>query len=88
MRDSPDNTPLFTDGQDLSTPAIAYPMPETPFKEQRKPPCAEGLEVEVRGGCWIRHERAAPCHPRSAEYQGRCYVPVKKPDPQPRSVQP
>ena len=82
------DAPIFTNGQDVSAHVIAYPMPETPFKEQRKPPCMPETEVEVRGGCWIRHERPAPCPPGTAEYQGRCYVAVKKPDPQPRSVQP
>jgi hypothetical protein len=79
---------IFTDGLDLSFPAIAYPMPETPFPQQRRPPCLEGLEVEVRGGCWIPHARAAPCPSGAAEYQSKCYVPVRKPAPQPRSVEP
>jgi len=83
-----DDSPLFTTGQKLSSPAIAYPMPEKPFKEQRKPPCMPETEVEVRGGCWVRHERHAPCPPGTAEHQGRCYVAVKKPDPEPSSVQP
>jgi hypothetical protein len=79
---------FFSEGQDLSLPAIAYPMPETPFKEQRRPPCMPEAEVEIRGGCWTPHARTAPCPRSTAEYQGKCYVPVKKPDPQPRSVQP
>jgi hypothetical protein len=79
---------LLTDGQDPSLPAIAYPMPETPFKEQRKPPCMPEAEVEIRGGCWSPHKRDAPCPRSTAEYQGKCYMPVKKPDPQPSSVQP
>ncbi|WP_434383726.1 hypothetical protein [Melittangium boletus] len=83
-----DDSPLLTERQDLSTPAIAYPMPEKPFKEQSKPPCLEGTEVELRGGCWVPHRQDAPCPPRTAEYQGRCYVAVKKPDPEPRSIQP
>ncbi|WP_395855196.1 hypothetical protein [Cystobacter fuscus] len=86
--DTPTEAIFFSDGQDISIPAIAYPMPETPFKEQRKPPCMPEAEVEIRGGCWTPHKRDAPCPRSTAEYQGRCYVPVKKPDPQPRSVQP
>ncbi|WP_084736256.1 hypothetical protein [Cystobacter ferrugineus] len=85
---TPGESLLFSNGQDLSANAIAYPMPETPFKEQRKPPCMPELEVEVRGGCWILHTKTAPCPRSSAEYQGKCYVPVKKPDPVPRSIQP
>jgi hypothetical protein len=80
---------VFSDGPNPSSlPTIAYPMPETPFKEQRKPPCIPDLQVEIRGGCWNELSRTAPCPRSSAEYQGKCYLPVKKPDPQPRSVQP
>jgi hypothetical protein len=88
MRGIPDDTPVLMKGQNLSAPAIAYPMPETPFKEQRKPPCLPGTEVEIRGGCWMPHRSNAPCPPGTAEYQGRCYVAVKKPDPEPRSLLP
>ncbi|ATB36754.1 hypothetical protein CYFUS_002169 [Cystobacter fuscus] len=80
---------FFSDDQDtLAFPAIAYPMPETAFKEQRKPPCIPEAQVEIRGGCWNELAKTAPCPRSTAEYQGRCYVPVKKPDPQPSSVQP
>jgi hypothetical protein len=85
-RSQPGESPSFTDGRDLSTKAIAYPMPEKPFKEQRKPPCMPELEVEIRGGCWIQAAQTAPCPRGSAEYQGKCYVAVKKPDPVPSSV--
>ncbi|ATB40628.1 hypothetical protein CYFUS_006079 [Cystobacter fuscus] len=87
MRGRADDTPVLMDGQDLPS-AIAYPMPEKPFEVQRKPPCMPETEVEIRGGCWVRHRRDAPCPPGTAEYQGGCYVAVKKPDPQPRSIQP
>ncbi|EPX58167.1 hypothetical protein D187_004204 [Cystobacter fuscus DSM 2262] len=87
MRDLPDDTPILMDGQNLHS-AIAYPMPEKPFEVQRKPPCMPETEVEIRGGCWVRHRRDAPCPPGTAEYQGKCYVAVKKPDPEPRSIQP
>ena len=87
-RGAPVESIFFSDGQDLSLPAIAYPMPETPFKEQRKPPCMPDAEVEIRGGCWTPHARTAPCPRGTAEYQGKCYVPVRKPDPLPRAVQP
>lgn len=88
-RDSvPDDTPILVSRPGLSWPAIAYPMPEKPLKEQARPPCVPETEVELRGGCWIRHEKLAPCPKGTAEYQGRCYVAVKKPDPEPSSVQP
>jgi hypothetical protein len=88
LRDSPDATPVLMNQPGLSSPAIAYPMPEKPLKEQAKPPCMPDTEVEIRGGCWIPHRSDAPCPRRTAEYQGRCYVAVKKPDPQPTSVHP
>jgi hypothetical protein len=86
--DTPGEPPFFADGQDLSLAAIAYPMPEVPYKEQRKPPCLEGTETEIRGGCWIQHKRDAPCPRNTAEYEGKCFIPVKKPEPVPQSVEP
>ncbi|WNG29901.1 hypothetical protein F0U62_42250 [Cystobacter fuscus] len=86
--DTPGESPFFADGQDLALAVIAYPMPEAPFKEQRKPPCLEGTETEIRGGCWIQHKLDAPCPRNTAEYQGKCFIPVKKPEPLPRSVMP
>jgi hypothetical protein len=79
---------FFADKQNLAFPIASYPMPEKPFKQQQKPPCLEGTEVEVRGGCWIEHTKKAPCPRSTAEYQGKCYIPVKKPDPLPSSIQP
>jgi hypothetical protein len=79
---------FFANRQNLASPIASYPMPEKPFKEQQKPPCLEGTEVEVRGGCWIEHTKKAPCPRSTAEYQGKCYIPVKKPDPLPQSLQP
>ncbi|ATB33212.1 hypothetical protein [Melittangium boletus] len=80
-------TPFLTGKSDQS-PAIAYPMPEKPFKGQRKPPCFEGTEVEIRGGCWVQHTRNAPCPRGTAEHQGKCYMPVKPEDPEPTSILP
>jgi len=86
--DAPGESAFFADGQELSLAVIAYPMPETPFKEQRKPPCLEGTETEIRGGCWIQHKLDAPCPRNTAEYQGKCFILVKKPELLPRSVKP
>jgi hypothetical protein len=77
---------LFSNGQEFFPGAIAYPMPEKPLNGQSTPPCVPELEVEIRGGCWIPHLKAAPCPPGAAEYQGKCYLPVKKTDPPPNSV--
>jgi hypothetical protein len=84
-----DESIAFTDTQDTSLPSvIGYPMPEAPFKEQKRPPCIPVTETEIRGGCWTQHKLDAPCPRSTAEYQGKCFMPVKKPDPQPRSIQP
>lgn len=69
-------------------PGIGYPLPSTPFKGQQKPPCLEGTTVEVNGGCWVTLEQRAPCPRGSAEHQGKCYMPVRNPPPEPRSIQP
>jgi hypothetical protein len=78
----------FIDRQEPPFPFIAYPMPETPFKEQQKPPCLKGTEVEIRGGCWVQLKQDAPCPKSTAELEGKCYMPVRKKDPLPSSLQP
>ncbi|HYO58309.1 protein kinase [Archangium sp.] len=78
----------FVDMQEPPFPFIGYPMPDAPFKEQRKPPCLKGTEVEIRGGCWVTLEQRAPCPKSTAEHEGKCYMPVRKKDPEPRSLQP
>jgi len=80
--------PMHFTGRQDALPIIGYAMPEKPFKEQATPPCIPVTEVEIRGGCWTPHRLDAPCPPGAAEYQGRCYIPVKKKDPEPRSVEP
>jgi len=84
-----DEPVVFSDlQQDAAPPVIGYPMPEAPFKEQRKPPCLQGTEVEIRGGCWVQLKKDAPCPRSTAEYEGKCYMPVRKKDPPPTSLQP
>lgn len=68
-----------------SSSVIGYPMPETAFPEQAKPPC-QGAEVEIRGGCWFQGKQDAPCPKGTAEYEGKCYVPVHEKKPEPRSI--
>jgi hypothetical protein len=79
---------VFVDGQEPTPSAIAYPLPEKPFKEQRIPPCIEGRDTEIRGGCWVKLEAKAPCPKSTAEFEGNCYLPVEKPKPLPSSVKP
>jgi hypothetical protein len=78
----------FTNRHEPPFPFIAYPMPEKAFKEQQKPPCLEGTEVEIRGGCWVQLKADAPCPKSTAEFEGKCYMPVRKKDPPPSSLQP
>jgi hypothetical protein len=70
-----------------STSVIGYPMPETAFPEQAKPPC-QSIEVAIRGGCWTQIKQDAPCPKGYAEYEGKCYVPVQEKKPEPRSLKP
>ncbi len=79
---------VFSDGQDSTPQIIGYPMPDAPFKQQRRPPCLKGTEVEIRGGCWVPLEYRPPCPRSTAEYEGKCYIPVGKKDPPPTSLQP
>ncbi|MFY0582829.1 protein kinase [Cystobacter fuscus] len=69
-------------------PVIGYPLPPAPLKGQHKPPCIEGTEVEINKGCWVQLKQDAPCPRSTAEYQGKCYMPVRDPPPEPRSVEP
>ena len=84
----PDEPTSFINGKSGDFPAIAYPMPQKLFKGQRRAPCLEGTEVEIRGGCWVQHTKNAPCPRGTAEYEGKCYVPVKVEDPEPNAIQP
>jgi hypothetical protein len=85
---TPPDEPLNFTGRQDDVPVIGYPMPEKPFKQQATPPCIPVTEVEIRGGCWTPHKLDAPCPAGSAEHEGHCYIPVKKPDPKPQSVKP
>ncbi|WP_309895447.1 protein kinase [Archangium sp.] len=78
----------FIDLQEPPFPFIGYPMPEKPFKEQEKPPCLKETTVEIRGGCWVQLKADAPCPKSTAEFDGKCYMPVRKKDPPPSSLQP
>jgi hypothetical protein len=78
----------FIDIQEPPFPFIGYPMPEKPFKEQEKPPCLKETTVEIRGGCWVQLKADAPCPKSTAEFEGKCYMPVRKKDPLPSTLQP
>ena len=51
---------MLVAGLEPALNTISYPMPQVPFNQQRRPPCAEETEVEVRKGCWILHTKSAP----------------------------
>jgi hypothetical protein len=68
---------------------VGRPMPPTPLSKQKRPPCT-GKQVEVRGGCWYRLD-LDPGDDQCGEvylYEGRCYLPVHRPDPAPVTVEP
>lgn len=58
-----------------------------PVPNQKRAPCAAGLEREVSGVCWIATEHAPPnCPPQTIPYDGKCLLPVATPRPVPTSV--
>ncbi|OJH38590.1 hypothetical protein BON30_20320 [Cystobacter ferrugineus] len=75
---------------DASDPvALTYPLPAKPFRNQAVPPCKTNKgAVEIKGGCWVALEQKPPCFSDQAEYQGKCYLPVAKPQRMPQSAEP
>jgi hypothetical protein len=78
----------FADSQEDMLSPIAYPLPDGPFKGQKKPPCLKRTEVEIRGGCWVELSARPPCPQSTAEYEGKCYMPVGTRPPEPRALRP
>ena len=79
----------FLTRDNLDTRAVAYPLPYKPWTLQAAAPCAiDKGEVEINKGCWMELAEKAPCVKDHAEYQGKCYMPVLKPEPTPRSIRP
>jgi hypothetical protein len=59
-----------------------------PVPNQKRAPCAAGLEREVSGVCWIATEHMPPkCPPQTVSYDGKCLLPVATPRPVPASVE-
>jgi hypothetical protein len=68
---------------------LTYPLPAKPFRNQAVPPCETNKgAVEIKGGCWVALEQKPPCFSDQAEYQGKCYLPVAKPQRLPQSAEP
>lgn len=66
-----------------------YPLPSEPFSTQSAGPChTKRGEVEINGGCWVALEQRPPCLDVQAEYKGKCYLPVAKPQRPPQATQP
>ncbi|MDC0710082.1 serine/threonine-protein kinase [Stigmatella sp. ncwal1] len=69
---------------------ISLPMPEDPFRNQRRAPhCEAPLEVTLRSGCWIAlRDVKPPCGKYGYEWRGGCYLPSYSPQRQPTSGKP
>jgi hypothetical protein len=79
---------FLSDGPQGSPTGIAYPLPDKPFLNQHRPPCrTKSSHVAINGGCWVELAHRPPCD-ESAEYQGKCYLPVIKTPRPPQSVSP
>ncbi|WP_269770184.1 hypothetical protein [Cystobacter fuscus] len=44
--------------------------------------------MEIRSACWYQGKQDAPCPKGTAEYEGKCYMPVRANQPEPRSLEP
>jgi hypothetical protein len=88
-----DTEPFPTSGsiwgteQDGGQPVLARPLPQKPYKGQRRPPCKPRVEVELIGACWVPHELKAPCPEDLYEHQGKCFTASMAPPPLPRSLE-
>lgn len=84
------DAPDFINAAESPSPAVSYPLPSKPFRNQAKAPCkTQAGEVEIHGGCWMALEERPPCYATHAEYQGKCYMPVGKDRGElPQSVEP
>jgi hypothetical protein len=89
-------TALSVPGQQPSTVTIADGLPvapsanggPAPVSNQKPAPCDPDIELEAGGYCWVESPKK-PCAPgKTREYQGRCLLPVAKPQRQPTSVGP
>jgi hypothetical protein len=98
---SPDEKPVGLGDTGLTPPAasvmgassvghLSRPVPEAPFKGQRRAPhCIAPMEVTIHGGCWIEvPSMKPPCGDLSYEWNGKCYIPHIPPSRQPTSEPP
>lgn len=68
--------------------SLGRPMPKTPMRGQRKPPCERG-ETAINGACWVEVAREIPpCGDTMFDYDGRCFKASTDAPRQPTSDQP
>lgn len=73
------DAPLLSNSDTPRPAAVSYPLPARPFRNQAVVPCKpKPIEFEINGGCWMELALKPPCTDLTAEYQGKCYVPVSK----------
>ncbi|MFE8603671.1 hypothetical protein [Archangium violaceum] len=86
-----DTEPFPTSGSIWNTEqdggVLARPLPQKPYKGQRRPPCKPRIEVELIGACWVPHKLKAPCPEDLYEYQGECFTASMASPPLPRSLE-
>ena len=88
LADAGPRSPVLVDGKPRSPTGIAYPLPDKPYSTQVRPPCrSKAIHVAINGGCWVELAVRPPCED-SAEYEGKCYLPVMKAPRPPQSVSP
>jgi serine/threonine protein kinase len=68
--------------------SLGRPMPKTPLRGQRRPPCERG-ETSINGACWVEVAREVPpCGDTMFDYDGRCFKVSTDAPRQPTSEQP
>ncbi|WP_257453226.1 hypothetical protein [Archangium lipolyticum] len=82
----PVNDGWLADSTSQGEHVLARPLPQEPFKGQKRPPCTRYTEVELIGACWVPHELKAPCPDNLYEHQGKCYLPIFSVKPPPQSL--
>ncbi len=82
----PTSGSIWNTEQDGGHPVLARPLPQKPYKGQRRPPCKPRIEVELIGACWVPHKLKAPCPEDLYEYQGECFTASMASPPLPRSL--
>ncbi|SEU36984.1 hypothetical protein [Stigmatella erecta] len=84
---------VAVDGR-MAWKSVALDLPKKPFEGQYRPPCREGVEVELRTkdgtkACWIEvRVDAGKCRENGYEHGGKCYLPSIQTQRRPAAVTP